>query len=220
VYSPIEGSRHPGQYPTQVQTGLFRKLVKEETISDSLSMLLITRLNVHNLIYLCGMPGAHMELERFARKAQNAKAENKKFLMSLKRKDPRRVDEVFHAVHDDVFTETDCLTCANCCKTTSPIFYPTDIERIARALQVKPGDFTERYLRLDEDGDQVLKSAPCPFLEFDNTCRVYEHRPKACREYPHTNRKKMVQLMELTWRNTLVCPAVLNMVERLKKIRI
>lgn len=125
---------------------------------------------------------------------------------------------MFHSVHNEVFDEFDCLTCANCCKTTSPIFYETDIDRLARALRMKPGDFVETYLRRDEDGDYVLQSTPCPFLGPDNYCAVYDDRPKACREYPHTDRKKVVQIMDLTLKNTLVCPAVYEMLERLKAI--
>lgn len=150
--------------------------------------------------------------------AQSKAEENKKFLQSLRKKDVRRVDKAFHQTHEKVFDELDCLTCGNCCKTTSPIFYQNDIERVGKALRMKPGDFVERYLRVDEDHDYVLKLSPCPFLGTDNRCSVYEHRPKACREYPHTNRKKMVQIMDLTHRNTLVCPAVFEIVERLKKL--
>jgi hypothetical protein len=159
-----------------------------------------------------------IDLSVFREEAQRSKKENQKFLNSLKKKDPRLVDEHFHSMHHEVFEETDCLTCANCCKTTSPIFYETDIERVAKALRIKPGDFVEKYLRVDEDGDYVLKSSPCPFLNSDNYCSVYDERPKACREYPHTDRKKMVQLMDLTFKNTLVCPAVLEMVNRLKAV--
>jgi uncharacterized protein len=159
-----------------------------------------------------------MDIERFRELSHNKSAENKKFLHSLKKKDARKVDNAFHELHDEVFEEIDCLTCANCCKTTSPIFYQTDIERVAKALRMKPGDFIEKYLRIDEDKDYVLKSSPCPFLDSENYCMVYEDRPKACREYPHTDRKKMVQIMELTHKNTLVCPAVLEIVERMKKI--
>ena len=130
--------------------------------------------------------------------------------------DPRKVDNAFHRVHEEVFEEVDCLKCANCCKTTSPIFYQTDIERLAKGLRMRPGDFLETYLRVDEDGDYVLKSSPCPFLDDGNYCRVYEHRPRACREYPHTDRKKMVQITDLTLKNTMICPAVFEMVERLK----
>lgn len=159
-----------------------------------------------------------MDLHRFNEIARKKSAENKKFLQTLKRKDPRKLDEAFHAVHEAVFEETNCLDCANCCKTTSPIFYENDIERLAKSLKMKPGDFVQKYLRIDEDNDYVLQSSPCPFLDSDNYCTVYEDRPKACREYPHTDRKKMYQVLELATKNTLVCPAVLEMVERLKKI--
>ena len=159
-----------------------------------------------------------MDLNRFQDISKTKSAENKKFLTVLKKKDPRKVDDAFHTVHEEVFEEIDCLECANCCKTTSPIFYQTDVERVAKSLRMKPGDFIEKYLRVDEDKDYVLKSSPCPFLDAENYCSVYEDRPKACREYPHTNRKKMVQIMELTHKNTLVCPAVFEMVERLKKL--
>jgi uncharacterized protein len=158
-----------------------------------------------------------MDLEQFRKKTKSSAAEQRKYLMGLKKKDPRKVDDAFHQIHEEVFEEVDCLSCANCCKTTSPIFYQTDIERVSKALRMKPGDFITTYLRIDEDKDFVLKSSPCPFLDGDNHCRVYSDRPKACREYPHTNRKKMVQIMELTVKNTQVCPAVFEMVERLKK---
>ncbi len=144
-------------------------------------------------------------------------AENKKFLNGLKRKDARKVDAAFHQTHDEVFAGMDCLTCANCCKTTSPIFYQTDIARASKFLRMKPGDFISHYLRVDEDKDFVLNSSPCVFLGEDNYCSIYEARPKACREYPHTNRKKMVQITDLTHKNTMVCPAVWEIVERMKR---
>lgn len=159
-----------------------------------------------------------MDLERFRKQNKMQLADNKKFLLSLKKKDPRKVDDAFHTLHEEVFEEIDCLTCANCCKTTSPIFYDTDIERLAKSLRIKAVDFAAKYLKVDEDGDQVLQSSPCPFLDSDNYCSVYDARPKACREYPHTDRKKMVQIMELTHKNTQVCPAVFEIVNRLRKI--
>lgn len=159
-----------------------------------------------------------MDQERFRKQNNMQLANNKKYLLSLKKKDPRKVDDAFHELHEEVFEEIDCLTCANCCKTTSPIFYDTDIERLAKHLRMKPVEFADQYLKIDDDGDQVLKTAPCPFLGDDNYCHVYEARPKACREYPHTDRKKMVQILELTHKNTQVCPAVFEIVERLKKV--
>jgi uncharacterized protein len=159
-----------------------------------------------------------MDLEALKKQSKTDVERSKKFLLALKKKDPRKVDDAFHALHEEVFEEMDCLTCANCCKTTSPIFYDTDVERLAKELRIKAVDFAAQYLKIDEDGDQVLKSSPCPFLASDNYCSVYDARPKACREYPHTDRKKMVQILDLTHRNTQVCPAAFEIVERLKKV--
>ncbi len=158
-----------------------------------------------------------MNLEAFRVQSKSRATENRKFLNQLTRKDPRIVDEAFHEAHETVFSQTNCLLCANCCKTTSPIFYTNDVERAARALGIKHGELVQRYLRVDEDRDYVLKTSPCPFLLPDNRCRIYDSRPKACREYPHTHRKKMFQITDLTFRNTLVCPAVLQIVDRLRK---
>lgn len=158
-----------------------------------------------------------MDFPKFKRQSQVRAKQNKLFLKRLVRKDTKEVDVLFHEAHKEVFAEIDCLTCANCCKTTSPIFYQTDIERAAKALRMKPGSFVEQYLRVDEDKDWVLKSSPCPFLEDDNKCKIYDSRPKACREYPHTDRKKMVQIMDLTYKNSLVCPAVLEMLKRIQE---
>jgi Fe-S-cluster containining protein len=159
----------------------------------------------------------HSADDKFKQTSTGRAKENKKFLLGLSKAGDDRVDAAFHESHEEVFAVTDCLQCANCCKTTSPIFYPTDIGRVAKALRMKPGDFIQKYLKIDEDNDYVLKSAPCPFLGPDNYCGVYNSRPKACREYPHTDRKKMTQVMDLTYRNTLVCPAVLEIVERVKR---
>ena len=113
----------------------------------------------------------------------------------------------------------DCLTCANCCKTTSPIFLQTDISRIAKYLGIKAMDFQSEYLNLDDEDDFVLKKAPCPFLQSDNTCEIYEVRPKACREYPHTDRKRMDQILDLTLKNASICPAVDRILSRLDELQ-
>lgn len=157
-----------------------------------------------------------MDPEQFKKKSEQLSKQNKLFYNKLKLRKPKNLDELFQQAHVNAFNEIDCLACANCCKTTSPIFYPTDIDRASRALRIKPGDFIEKYLRIDEDKDYVLKVSPCPFLAPDNYCTIYEDRPKACREYPHTDRKRIIQLLDLTYRNTLVCPAVLQITEEVK----
>jgi hypothetical protein len=119
-------------------------------------------------------------------------------------------------LHEEVFRRTDCLTCANCCRTTSPIFRDRDVERAARRLRMGAAAFEAAYLRRDEDGDLVLQSAPCPFLDLgDHRCSIYEDRPAACREYPHTDRKHMAGILPLTARNAHVCPAVAEIALRI-----
>jgi Fe-S-cluster containining protein len=157
-----------------------------------------------------------MDLSSFPDKAKSQSTGNKAFLKKIKNKKIRNLDNLFHAAHEEAFEEIDCLSCANCCKTTSPIFYQKDIERVAKRLRMKPFEFIEKYLKIDEDKDYVLKQAPCPFLGSDNYCSVYEDRPGACRDYPHTDRKNMYQILDLTYKNTLVCPAVLRIVEQVK----
>ncbi len=120
-------------------------------------------------------------------------------------------------LHEEEFAQTDCLSCGNCCKTTSPIFTDKDISRISRALKMKETQFVSQYLRRDEDDFMVLREAPCPFLGSDNACFIYDDRPKACREYPHTDRKRFIQITDLTLKNTEICPAAFNIVERLKE---
>ena len=119
-------------------------------------------------------------------------------------------------LHESEFEKTDCLQCANCCKTTSPIFTTKDIERISKSFRIKTRQFIDTYLNLDADSDYVLKSSPCTFLAADNTCNIYDVRPKACREYPHTNRKNFEKISDLTLKNVAICPATFNIVEALR----
>jgi len=148
------------------------------------------------------------DLDAFRAKAQQQKGATKKIFQELKRLKPKEVDQEFHYAHDAAFQKIDCLKCANCCKTTGPLFTPSDISRLAKHFRLKPTQFSDEYLRRDEDGDMVLKSVPCPFLGDNNYCNVYDIRPKACREYPHTDRFKMHQILNLTEKNASLCPAV------------
>lgn len=120
-------------------------------------------------------------------------------------------------LHEEEFERTDCLTCANCCKTTGPLFTDKDIQRISKHFRMKEFDFIKTYLRVDEDKDYVLQETPCTFLGADNYCSIYEVRPKACREFPHTDRKKFQQISKLTLENVKMCPAAFNIVEEMKK---
>lgn len=158
-----------------------------------------------------------MNLEDYHKKAKTKQTEHKKFLAKIKNKPPKNFDQKMQEIHNEVFEKVDCLSCANCCKTTGPLFTQKDIERLAGVFRLKPQQFIEKYLRIDEDNDYVLQSVPCPFLGNDNYCSVYENRPKACREYPHTDRRKFYQINHLTLKNTLICPAAYEVVEQMTK---
>jgi uncharacterized protein len=151
-----------------------------------------------------------VDLEKFSQDSKSEYLGNKKLKGKLKNIKPKNLDSIFLVAHEKAFSGIDCLDCANCCKTTSPIFIQTDIDRLAKVFRMKTGQFIDEYLHRDEEGDYVLNSSPCPFLGTDNKCLVYEDRPRACREYPHTNRKNMLGILELSLKNTLVCPAVLK----------
>jgi len=159
-----------------------------------------------------------MDLDFYKQQAQLKQKEHRKFLDGLKKKPPKNLDYLVVEKHEETFAEIDCLSCANCCKTTGPLYTEKDIERISKHLRMKPADFESKFLRVDEDQDKVLQNLPCFFLNDDNTCSIYDVRPKACREYPHTDRKKIYQINNLTIQNTLICPATYVFVEKLRKI--
>ena len=149
--------------------------------------------------------------------AKSKKGDIKKLLAFLQSKRPGDLDTVTNRLHDEAFDNIDCLQCANCCRTTGPLLRGKDIDNLAGHFRIRPADFTEKYLRIDEDKDYVFKSMPCPFLGDDNYCSVYSHRPGACRDYPHTQQRDIRQKLDITFENTLICPAVAEVVEGLKK---
>ena len=158
-----------------------------------------------------------VDIDQAIQHALSEKETYVKWVKKAKKANPRMLDQQFHQLHEQTFRKVDCLSCANCCKTTSPIFKDIDIDRISKRLRMRPSDFIQKYLHMDEDNDFVLNIAPCPFLDAENYCLIYEDRPTACREYPHTNRKRFYQLLDLTIKNTFICPAAFEIVEGMKK---
>lgn len=140
----------------------------------------------------------------------------KQFLVKNKKK-LEGMDLKVHALHDKYSKAIDCLQCARCCKELGPRIEEKDVERLAKALRMKSVDVIAQYFKVDEDGDRVFKSMPCPFLADDNYCRVYESRPKACREYPHTDRKRFYQVYNLSVKNAETCPIVYEVLEEITK---
>lgn len=133
----------------------------------------------------------------------------------LKRADRNKVLKKLPDLHEEAFSKIDCLQCAACCKNYSPRFKTPDIKRISRHLKMKESVFIETYLRLDEEGDYVVKQAPCPFLGAGNYCSIYEVRPSDCERFPYTDEDVILKRPHLTLKNSTFCPAVYYVLERL-----
>jgi Fe-S-cluster containining protein len=156
------------------------------------------------------------EYQRHLQIANGKRKENKSFLDRLKKLRPNDLDVVTNEFHDKAFEKIDCLKCANCCKTTGPLLKYKDIQTLSLEKKIRQAEFTEKYLRVDEDNDWVFKKMPCPFLGSDNYCSVYSARPNACHEYPHTQQRNILEKLPITFLNSMICPAVAIVVENLK----
>jgi Fe-S-cluster containining protein len=158
------------------------------------------------------MPSPDLLLQDWAKKSALRQKLYKQFLHRAK---PRQVINLLPQLHDEAFSNINCLDCAACCKNYSPRFKTPDVKRISKHLGLKESVFIETYLRLDEDGDYVAKQAPCPFLGADNACTIYDQRPSDCARFPYTNEDVMVRRQPLTLKNSTFCPAVYFVLERL-----
>jgi uncharacterized protein len=133
----------------------------------------------------------------------------------LRKKTPNDLDHTVHAWNEEIFESIDCLECGNCCRNMQRRLTSLDVKRLSKFFSMKTTAFTEKYLKLDEDEDYVFKTKLCPFFQDDNTCLVYEARPRACSSYPHMDSTKFYKLINVSLRNIGTCPAVFHVFERL-----
>lgn len=134
----------------------------------------------------------------------------------LQRTDKNRVLKQLPQLHEQAFEQVNCLSCAACCKHYSPRFKTPDIKRISKYLRLKESVFIDTYLRLDEEGDYVVKQSPCPFLALDNYCSIYDVRPSDCARFPYTDEDVFVKRKHITLKNAEFCPAVYYVLEQLE----
>lgn len=153
-------------------------------------------------------------LDNWEKKSGERKKLYKQF---LERVDKNKALKLLPQFHEEAFEKIDCLKCANCCKSYSPRFKTPDIKRISRHLKMKEGDFIETYLKLDEDGDYVANTAPCPFLGSDNYCSIYDERPSDCHRFPYSDEDVFVKRQQLTLKNASFCPITYYVLENLMK---
>ncbi len=142
-------------------------------------------------------------------------AHQKEYKRFLQRANKNKVLKQLPELNEEAFGKVDCLKCANCCKNYSPRFKTPDIKRISKHLGMKEGTFIETYLRLDEEGDYVVKATPCPFLSVDNYCGIYEVRPSDCERFPYTDEDVLLKRPHLTLKNSGFCPITYFVLEKL-----
>jgi uncharacterized protein len=143
------------------------------------------------------------------------KEQLKAFKQFLQRADKNKVLRQLPELHEEAVEKVDCLQCAACCKNYSPRFKTPDVKRISKYLRMRESEFIDTYLRVDEDGDFVVKSSPCPFLGSDNYCSVYDVRPSDCARFPYTDEDVLVKRQALTLKNATFCPIVFHVLSRL-----
>jgi uncharacterized protein len=154
-------------------------------------------------------------------RAVKSKQENFAFLQGVKYRNAEEVDRLARRLYEEASSILDCSRCANCCKTVGPKFTLGDIARIAAHLGISEGAFSDQYLQRDDYGLErglVAKALPCPFLGEDDHCTIYAVRPLACRQFPHANKRLFASRINLHLQNTLRCPTVFYIVERMKTI--
>jgi Fe-S-cluster containining protein len=160
-----------------------------------------------------------MDLQQFKRKASRNKKALTAFLQRLDELVPEDMPALVAEADQEVWRQTDCTSCAHCCKTMTPTWSAEDIRLISTHLRMSPQAFKRRWLSRDpENGDWMNRSTPCQFLDLQtNRCTVYEVRPLDCREFPHHNKQPFDEYNQTFINNLPRCPATYELVARLKK---
>lgn len=158
-----------------------------------------------------------INLRSFSQKVRFYKKRFKKYLAKIEKKAPKNLDIISDEINTEVWKEIDCLSCGNCCKKMTPTFTSKDIKRISSHFEMSIKEFKEKWLQYDKKaGDWMNYTTPCQFLDLSsNICSIYEARPSDCSEFPHLNKKKMVNYIHVHQQNIEYCPATYKMVEKM-----
>lgn len=157
-----------------------------------------------------------MDLAEFEKMAQEHRPALEGFLNKLDEMVPEGFSKIIKEEDTEVWKDTDCTKCANCCKTMTPIFTRRDIKRIANHFQMTPEAFFDKWLITEEDSGNVVNAVlPCQFL-VDDKCSIYEVRPSDCAEFPHHDKRPFDLYNDTFTQNLHRCPATFKLITRLK----
>jgi Fe-S-cluster containining protein len=157
------------------------------------------------------------DLVQIRRAGEKMRDENERFRKHLKRH--KFVERKFRHIALDVEAEIDCTACANCCREATVKLAERDVEKLAKFLRVKIGQFKRDYTDVSEEEGLILKrtEAGCIFLD-GNLCSIYEARPHNCENFPHLVRGEG-SLVSRMWQmkdRACYCPIVYNTLEAFK----
>lgn len=158
-----------------------------------------------------------INLRTFRKQASEKKRSFRRFLTKLENGPSRGLEKKILQLEKEVWQETDCLSCANCCKTMTPTFTKQDMKRISAYFGQTVGEFQEQWLKKEKGGDRdwLNKTEPCQFLNLkDNKCSIYEVRPADCAGFPHLT-KKFHDFVHIHKQNVEYCPASYKLVEKM-----
>jgi Fe-S-cluster containining protein len=160
------------------------------------------------------MPHTSVNLRSFRNLVSRNKKRLKTFIARLEKKPAGRVHLIALEANELAWAKTDCLDCANCCKTMSPTYTQKDISRISNYLGMTRTAFVEKWLYKDRAGDWINKKQPCQFLNLKtNLCSIYDVRPGDCAGFPHHGTKKIKDYGHVFKQNVEFCPATYRLVE-------
>jgi Fe-S-cluster containining protein len=159
------------------------------------------------------------DLVQIKRLGEKKREENSRFRVHLKTHDHN--ERRFRRIGQEIEAQIDCTVCANCCRVASVEVSQRDIDRLAKALGIKPQQFVEKYtIKNEKEGTTDLRRTAdgCVFLS-GNDCTIYEDRPDICRNFPHVVRgegritTRMWQFID----RACYCPIVYNALEAFKE---
>lgn len=157
-----------------------------------------------------------VQIDRLGRRKE---AENKRFRAWLKRHaySPRRL----RRLAEEVESQIDCTSCANCCREGEAGVSNHDIEKLAKFVGTSREEFREKFTMRASDNELILKRTDkdgCVFLE-GNRCSVYEARPGSCVHYPHLSGGpgSLATRLWLMPERATYCPIVYNWAEVAKR---
>ncbi len=158
-----------------------------------------------------------LNLSVIAEIAEVKAEENTAFRGFLKEWDSEELDGYVQELNKELSPHIDCTSCGNCCRQLMINLEDEDVLRLAEAIDLDYGEFSEKYVERSSEGSmQIMNSIPCHFLS-DNKCQHYLSRPAECREFPGLHQPAFKNRMFATFMHYGRCPIVFNVIECLKQ---